>query len=98
MIKKNSRFVTMAVVICLLFTMGLMSPAMAKVHKVNINTADKAQLMTLKYIGQKLAERIIEYRKKTPFKSANEIMMVKGIGPKVFEVNKDKIIVKKGDK
>ena len=97
MIRKNPRVLTIFFIVCVFLAMNLM-PAMAKVHKVNINTASKAQLMTLKYIGQKLAERIIEYRKKTPFKSVNEIMMVKGIGPKVFEVNKDKIIVKKGKK
>ena len=80
-----------------LFLLTTLAPVAAKVHKVNINTADKAQLMTLKHIGQKLAERIIKYREKKPFKSPHEIMMVKGIGPKVFESNKDKIVVKNDD-
>ncbi|MCG8563712.1 MAG: helix-hairpin-helix domain-containing protein [Desulfobacterales bacterium] len=67
--------------------------AFAGGHKVNINTADKSQLMTLKYVGEKLAEKIMAYRDKQPFKNIEEIMMVKGIGQKVFEANKNKIIV-----
>jgi competence protein ComEA len=69
-------------------------PAAASAGKVNINTDDKAQLVTLKHVGDKIADRIIEYRKAHPFQSPEEIMKVKGVGPKVFEANKDRIIVK----
>jgi competence protein ComEA len=62
--------------------------------KVNINTATREQLMTLDGIGQGYADRIIEYRKKNgPFKSPKDIVKVKGIGQKMFEANKDRIIV-----
>jgi len=51
--------------------------------------------MQLKRIGPKYAERIIEYREKNgPFKTPEDIMKVKGIGPKTFELNKDMITVK----
>ncbi len=71
--------------------------AVAGGHKVNINTADMAQLMTLKHVGEKLAQRIIEYREKNPFRTPEEIMQVKGIGSKVYEANKNKIIVIEGN-
>lgn len=70
-------------------------PALAgDMGKVNINTATREQLMTLDGIGQSYAVRIIEYRQKNgPFKSPSDIVKVKGIGQKMFEVNKDRIIV-----
>ena len=70
-------------------------PATANTGKVNINTDGIEQLMTLKQVGEKIAERIIEYRKTQPFVVPEDIMKVKGIGQKVFDANKDRIIVKK---
>jgi competence protein ComEA len=61
---------------------------------VNINTADREQLMSLKYVGESLAEKIVEFRKDRPFQTPEEIMNVKGIGEKIFEANKDRIVVK----
>lgn len=60
---------------------------------VNINTADAKQLSTvLVGVGLKKAEAIVEYRKKFgPFKSANELTAVKGIGQKTVDKNKSKI-------
>jgi len=83
----------LCVLVCVMVTLCTL-PAMADAKKVNINTAPKEQLTTLKYVGDALADRIIEFRKSTPFKNIEDIMKVKGIGPKVFEVNKDKITVK----
>ncbi len=71
----------------------VVSQAYASGGKVNINSANKEELMTLKYVGEKIADRIIEYRKGHPFKEPSDIMKVKGIGQKVFDVNKDMIIV-----
>ncbi len=81
------------IAVCLIMAFYTM-PAVAKVDKVNINTAPKAQLVTLKYVGDALAQRIIEYREKNPFQIIEDLMNVKGIGPKVFEANKDIICVK----
>jgi len=62
--------------------------------KININTASKEELKTLDRIGDKLAERIIEYRQEHgPFKSIEEIKNVNGIGDKIFEAIKDSITV-----
>jgi len=62
--------------------------------KVNINTASVEEIAKLEKIGQKYAERIVQYRKENgPFKKAEDITNVKGIGPKTFELNKDRITV-----
>jgi competence protein ComEA len=61
---------------------------------ININTAPVEQLSELERVGAKYAQRIVEYREKNgPFKAPEEIMNVKGIGPKTWEANKDRIVV-----
>lgn len=61
-------------------------------ERININTASKQELMGLPGIGAVLAQRIIEHREAHgPFKAIEEIMNVKGIGPKTFERIKNKI-------
>jgi competence protein ComEA len=52
---------------------------------VNLNSATSAQIATLPGIGEKAAQRIIEYREKNGgFKKIEELMNVKGIGEKSF--------------
>ena len=87
---------------CLVFILALGSaaavPAAAQsgkqVTKININTAPAAELQSLPRIGEKIAERIIDFRKKNgPFKRIEDLMKVKGIGEKVFLQLKDRITV-----
>ena len=53
---------------------------------VNINTADSAQLQLLPRVGQKAAQRIIDYRTAHgPFQKATDLMQVKGFGSKSYE-------------
>ena len=62
--------------------------------KVNINTATVEELKTLKGIGEKKAEAIIEYRKKNgSFKNKEELMKVRGIGKKLYESFQERVIV-----
>ena len=62
---------------------------------VNINTADKDKLTALTGIGPVLAQRIIDYRRENgSFTSCDELMQVKGIGPKKYERIKKYISIK----
>ena len=61
---------------------------------VNINTATKETLMSLKGIGESKADKIIEYRNtQGTFKTIDEIKNVSGIGDSVYEKIKDYITV-----
>jgi competence protein ComEA len=62
---------------------------------VNINTADAATLSReLKGIGAKRAQAIVDYRKAHgPFRSADELALVKGIGPSAINKNRADIRV-----
>src|SRR5690606_2239238 len=73
----------------LLMVFGSSVPA----AQVNINTADAATLAReLKGIGLKRAQAIIEYRQKHgPFKSADELALVKGIGPAAISKSRELI-------
>jgi competence protein ComEA len=52
------------------------------------------EIAKLEKIGPSYAERIVQYRKENgPFTKPEDILKVKGIGPKTFELNKDKISV-----
>lgn len=81
------------ILVAMLFTV-MVQPVMASKEKVNINTAAKKELLMLKHVGDKIADKIIEYRKDHPFQKPEDIMQVKGIGEKVFEANKNIIVVK----
>lgn len=61
---------------------------------ININTANKEQLMKISGVGKTKAEAIIEHREKNgDFKKKEDITKVKGIGKATFEKIKDKIEV-----
>jgi len=91
-----TRIKTLAIVLLLLFAAG---PALAEQPAtpppaakaplqgtVNINTADATQLALLPGIGPKAADSIIEYRKSAgDFTSIDDLVKVKGIGPKTLE-------------
>ena len=63
--------------------------------KININTAPLEELIKLKSIGPAYAKKIITYRDTNgPFANPEDIIKVKGIGQKTYDVNKDRISVK----
>ena len=72
---------------------GATSKETPKEGKVNINTATVEELKTLKGVGEKKAEAIIEYRKKNgSFKTKEDLMKVRGIGKKLFESFQERIV------
>ena len=69
-------------------------PAFA-VAKVNLNTATVEQLVELKGIGEKTAQKIIEYRKQKKFNTVDELANVKGVGEKTVERLRGQLTVSK---
>ena len=61
---------------------------------ININTANVFELQLLEGIGEKTAERIIEYRNENGnFEVIEDLMRIDGIGKKKFDAVKENICV-----
>ena len=80
--------------------MPAMDDSMAMMMKlepmmVNINTATSEEMSeALKGVGPMIAGAIIKHREANgPFASAEDIMMVKGVGDATFQANKEAIVV-----
>jgi len=75
-------------------TVGSFNELLSREMIVNINTADAERLATLKGIGEKTAQEIIDYRNANgPFENIEDIKNVSGIGDKTFEKIKDYITI-----
>jgi competence protein ComEA len=63
--------------------------------KININTASAEELIQLKGIGPKKAAAVVNFRETNgPFRMPEDLTKVPGIGPKTFEANAERIVVK----
>lgn len=73
----------------------LLSASAHAAEKVNINTANAAELdRVLVNVGPSKAKAIVEHRQANgPFKSAEDLALVKGIGLQTVERNRDLIEV-----
>ena len=73
-------------------------PFVVSAGPVNINTADaKTLARELTGVGLSRAQAIVDYRQKNgPFRSADDLANVKGIGKQVVEKNRVNIRVEKG--
>ena len=76
----------------LILSLALAGAAIAG-ETVNINTADAATIdRVLLNVGPAKAQAIVDYRKSNgAFRSAEQLAMVKGIGLKTVEKNRDRI-------
>ena len=77
----------------LIVLLYLLAPVMALAGPVNINTADAESLSReLTGIGLAKAQAIVDYRNEHgPFDVAEELLKVKGVGPRVLAANRDNI-------
>jgi len=81
--------------ILMLSVAGLLLPLLVWAGPVNVNTAD-AELIAkeLAGIGLSKAQAIIDFRNEYgSFESAEELVKVKGIGPRVLAANAGNILV-----
>ena len=84
----------MAIFAALLIIFTFTAPVFGQdTERVNINKASAVELAKLKEVGPKFAVRIIEYRQKYgPFKLTEELMEIRGIGPRTYDKIRDQII------
>lgn len=84
---KTSRSLLLSLLLCL--------PLHALAGPVDINTANAETLSAeLDGVGLAKAKAIVEYREKYgPFKNADDLSLVKGIGDRTVEINRDNIRV-----
>lgn len=83
---------------CLLAGLSaLLLPLLALAGPVNVNTADAEVISAeLQGVGLSKAQAIVAYRKAHgPFKSIDDLLLVKGIGTRTIEINKDNIVLAK---
>ncbi|HSN51273.1 MAG TPA: ComEA family DNA-binding protein [Woeseiaceae bacterium] len=73
----------------------LLLPVLAVAAPVNVNTADAETISeSLQGVGLSKARAIIEYREKHgPFRSPDDLSLVKGIGERTVELNRADILV-----
>ncbi len=63
---------------------------------INLNTADEAALESISGIGPAKASAIIKYRDEHgSFKSVDELLNVKGVGPKMLDNIKEQVEITK---
>ncbi len=61
---------------------------------VNVNQAERTQLMYLPRVGPALADRIITFREENgPFKKPDDLILVRGIGDKTFALMAEHVVV-----
>ncbi|MDR1976753.1 MAG: helix-hairpin-helix domain-containing protein [Campylobacteraceae bacterium] len=63
--------------------------------KIDINSADAKTLASIKGVGDKKAEAIVDYREKNgKFTNIDDVVKVKGVGNKLLEIIKQEAEVK----
>ena len=78
----------------ILLIFAVVAPLAALAGPVNINTADAETISNeLQGVGMTKAQAIVEYRKNHgPFRSYDDLTLVKGIGARTVEINRENIL------
>ena len=87
MYRTKSLFIVM--LLAVLTLSGTPSAAAEATGVVNINTANGDQLSLLPRVGPTVAQRIVDFRQENGrFRTLEDLMLVRGIGEKTFELIK----------
>ncbi|MEE9472458.1 MAG: helix-hairpin-helix domain-containing protein [Thermoanaerobaculia bacterium] len=90
MYRTNRVFTILLLVVLTLSAAGSLAAEASGV--VNINTADSEQLSLLPRVGPTVAQRIVDFRQENGrFQTLEDLMLVRGIGEKTFELIKPHI-------
>ncbi len=90
MYRTNPVFMILLLVVLTLSAAGSLAAEASGV--VNINTADSGQLSLLPRVGPTVAQRIVDFRQENGrFQTLEDLMLVRGIGEKTFELIKPHI-------
>ena len=91
--KRFVRGVSVFVLILFVLTAG----GLLAQGKVDINSADVKELMSLRGVGEVRAKAIVAYRQTHgPFQSLDDLKQVAGIGDKIIQDNQSHIVLGKG--
>ncbi|TNF71060.1 MAG: helix-hairpin-helix domain-containing protein [Acidobacteria bacterium] len=87
MYRTNRALMTLALAVLTLSVAGSLAAEESGV--VNINTANLEQLSLLPRVGPTVAQRILDFRQENGrFQTLEDLMLVRGIGEKTFELIK----------
>ncbi len=90
MYRTNRVFTILLLVVLTLSAAGSLAAEASGV--VNINTADSEQLSLLPRVGPTVSQRIVDFRQENGrFQTLEDLMLVRGIGEKTFELIKPHI-------
>ena len=90
MYRTNRVFTILLLIVLTLSAAGSLAAEASGV--VNINTADSEQLSLLPRVGPTVAQRIVDFRQENGrFQTLEDLMLVRGIGEKTFELIKPHI-------
>lgn len=84
---------TVAAAVLMVIAIGVQGARGEEPARIDLNAASAAELETLPGVGPSKAQAIIAHREVAPFKSADELIEVKGIGAKLYAQLKDRVTV-----
>lgn len=76
------------------FLLMLLMGATFLFASIDLNSANKVDLMSIKGIGEKKALKIIEFRKSKKITNIDDLMIIKGFGPSLIANIKEKAKIK----
>jgi len=84
--------------LCLFFSTCVFAKKKPPAQPVNLNTANSEQLQTVPGIGPATADKILQMRKSYgAFKSVDDLLAIRGLGPKRLEKMRKYIVAGKPD-